>query len=114
LYNGPYTYLPFGYNYIYDYRNILPFDINSALLPVYDHDTVDDINKLKNESKTIENFKSNINKIGIPKGYKIIILRVIELKDSVNNTNSNLSLIFIILLIIIICFILYKLSKTKK
>jgi len=108
LYNGPFTYLPFGYNYSYDQRDILPFDINSALLPIYDPDRVDNIDK----SKNIENFKSDINKISIPKGYNMIILRIIELKDPVKTTNSGL--IFIILLVITICFIIYKLLRIKK
>ena len=35
-YIGSYGYFPFNYYYNYDYTNVLPFDLNTALLPLYD------------------------------------------------------------------------------
>jgi len=85
----PYLYYPLSSIYTYDERALLPFDINDALIPIYD------LNKIK------ETFNE------IPKGYKLITLRIIEINDE---PIINYNLIIVIILIIIIYWY-YKKNK---
>lgn len=84
-YAGPYRYLPFGEIYYYDNIVVLPFNLNSALVPIY------------NPRDKLEKFIDNI-----PKGFKMVILKIREKK----NSNRN-SIIFIIMVILFCIYRIY-------
>jgi len=60
----PYLYYPLSSIYTYEERALLPFDINNALIP---------INNINKKDINKETFNE------IPKGYKLITLRIIEI-----------------------------------
>lgn len=84
-YSGPYKYLPFGEIYYYDNISLLPFNLNSALVPVYD------------SKDNLEKFKDKI-----PKGYELVILKIKEIEES----NRN-NIIFIIMVILFCIYRIY-------
>jgi len=147
-YIGPYGYFPFSNYYIYDYRNALPFDLNSAILPIFipqmnpiigptDAPVLQSVKKPKEKSKEKpikldldinikkikEKFTQNIedtiedsieyfspNEVPIPEGFKLIILRIIEVDDMPNN-NFKYNLVFIFILILVLGYLFTKINS---
>ena len=84
-YSGPYRYLPFGEIYYYDNIDLLPFNLNSALVPVYN-----------SKDDKLEKFKEKI-----PDNYKLVFIRVKEI------TNFNNSIIYIIMIFLFCIYRIY-------
>jgi len=127
-YIGPYGYYPFTQYYDYDTTNVLPLDLNSALLPVYDYNVNPIIKKIKKDKSSvsvsvksnIENFENDSEteyfsekEVPIPTGYKLVVFRFIEVRK-LPNDNVRSNIIFLILLIIVLGYFITKNSSQNK
>jgi hypothetical protein len=131
-YGGPYLYYPFG-NYYYYNRYGLPFSLDDAIIPIpipiHMSDSINDKedkedkedkkdkkDKKKNEKEGFKNeikdsSISKLQKVSIPKGYRIVVLRMMEIDDT-NEYDNNSNLICMLVLIVIIIYFIY--NKYKK
>lgn len=95
LYEGPYVYHPFSGYFYTDPNIILPFDINKAILPIKLEEDVKD-NIKKDDKKVVEKFED----IKVPKGYKIIKVKLIEIEDKQNIDKTKILTIIILMIMI--------------
>jgi len=118
-YWGPYLYYPFYDYYYYDPNIILPYDLDSAILPINIENNEPIINntdvKLKENEKskeTKEKFTERFTKkLKIPDGYKVIQARLIEIFEKPKSKTP--SILFLILIFVLIMLAINK-TKIKK